>query len=201
MVQRMGWGPVTFTIDDALNMVAQGILPEDSSVELLNGALVYRDHFDLKGGEVVAGVQHDYVVTALSELSAKLNNAFRHVRTQTTLVCQERHAPIPDAVILRGSIRGYSARYPTAADAFCVVEVADSSYERDAGEKLQAYARADVAQYVIVNLRNRTAEVYTSPNPSAEAYAPPLVVSEGQSLDLRVGDHETLAVPLAELLP
>jgi hypothetical protein len=95
VVQRMGWGLVTFTVADAMNMVAQGILPEDSSVELLYGSLVYRDCFDIKNGEVVAGVHHDYVVTAVAQLGSRINDARRHLRTQTTLVCGERHAPLP----------------------------------------------------------------------------------------------------------
>jgi hypothetical protein len=100
-VWRMGFGPVRFSVSDALSMVEQGILPEDASVELLDGSLVYRDRFDLKGSEVVAGIQHDYVVTALSQLSRLIDNPDRHVRTHTTLVCSESHAPIPDFLILR----------------------------------------------------------------------------------------------------
>jgi hypothetical protein len=201
MVQRMGWGPVTFTVVDTLAMVAEGILPEDASVELLNGALVYRDRFDLTGGEVVAGVQHDYVVMAISKLAARIDGTGRHLRSQTTLVCAERHAPIPDAMVLRGAMRDYSSRYPTAADAFCVVEVADSSYERDAGEKLQGYARAGVAQYVIINLRNRTAEVYSRPDTAAGTYSPPQIVTEAETLVLRVGEGELFDVRLADVLP
>ena len=201
IVRLMGYGPVRFTLRDALGMVEQGILPEDSTVELLDGSLVYRDRFDLRGGEVVAGIKHDYVVTALSDLGAAMKDSRRHMRTQTTLVCGERHAPIPDAMILRGASADYRQRQPAAADAFCVVEVADSSYERNAGEKLAGYARAGVGQYVIINLRNRTAEVYTGPDPAAGTYPPPEVIPEGQSLSIRVGEGELFAVPLAEVLP
>ena len=49
IVRRMGYGPVPFTVTDALSMVEQGIIPEDATVELLNGALTYRDRFDLRG--------------------------------------------------------------------------------------------------------------------------------------------------------
>jgi hypothetical protein len=109
----MGFGPVRFTVSDALSMAEQGILPEDASVELLDGSLVYRDRFDLKGGEVVAGIQHDYVFTALSQLSRVIDSPTCHVRTQTTLVCAENHAPIPDFLILRGTLADYRNRLPT----------------------------------------------------------------------------------------
>ena len=201
IVQRMGIGPVRFTLDDALEMVRLGILPEDSTIELLNGELVYRDRFDVRGEEIVEGVQHGYVITALGDLRTGINDERRHLRTESTLVCTETHAPIPDCVILRGKLSDYRARHATGADAYCVIEVADSSYERDAGDKLRGYARAGIVQYVIINLRNRTAEVYAQPDAAAGTYPPPQVVAETEPLALRVGDGEFFIVPLRDVLP
>jgi hypothetical protein len=201
LVWRMGFGPVRFTVTDSLSMIEQGILPEDASVELLDGSLVYRDRFDLEGGEVVAGIQHDYVVTALSQLSRIIDSPTRHVRTQTTLVCAENHAPIPDFLILRGTLADYRNRLPTAADALCVAEVADSSYERDTGEKLAGYARAGVKQYVILNLRNRTAEVGTNPDTTSGTFPLSTVVTPDQMLELHTGDGESVSVLLNTLFP
>jgi hypothetical protein len=201
VVQRMGYGPVRFTVSDALEMVEQGILPEDGRIELLDGSLIYRDRFDLRGSEIVEGAKHSYVIAALAQLASRINNETRHLRTQATLICSETHAPIPDGTVLRGTLGDYRDRLPAAGDAFCVIEVADSSYERDAGEKLAGYARAGIAQYVIVNLRNRTAEVYTVPDPSAGTYPRPQVVAEVETLSLRIGEAAFFPVPLAELLP
>jgi Uma2 family endonuclease len=197
----MGYGAVRFTLSDALSMVEQGILPEDSTVELLNGALVYRDRFDLKGSEIEEGVRHNYVLSALAHLAPRIDNDQRHLRTQSTLVCSETHAPIPDGCILRGALESYADRLPTAADAFCVIEVADSSYERDVGEKLHGYARAGVEQYVIINLRNRTAEAYRQPDRVGGSYQAAQVVRENDSVNLRVGQTESLPLVLSELLP
>jgi hypothetical protein len=80
----------------------------------------------------VQGVDHNCVISSLAELAARINNDARHLRTQSTLICSEIHAPIPDAAVLRGPRTNYRDHIPTAADAFCVIEVADSSYERDA---------------------------------------------------------------------
>jgi Uma2 family endonuclease len=200
-VRRLGYGPVRFTFSEALSMVEQGILPEDATIELLNGVLVYRDRFDLKGSEIVEGARHKYVVAALGDLNAVINSQNRHLRTQSTLVCSESHAPIPDCMVLRACRTDYRDRLPQAADALCVVEVADSSYERDAGEKLVAYRAAGIEQYVIINLRNRTAEVYSLVESLAATYPPMVVVKENEQLALRIGDHETHAFPLREILP
>ena len=200
-VERMGYGLVRFTISDALSMVAQGILPEDSTVELLNGSLVYRDRFDLRGGEIVEGSSHNLCVSLLTGLAARVDGPHRHLRVQSTLVCSQGHAPIPDGAVLTGTPRDYAGRLPTAADAFSVIEVADSSYERDAGVKLAGYAGAGVQQYIIINLRNRTAEVYAGPDVQAGAFPPPVIVAAEDRLSLRVGPEEFLDLPLADLLP
>jgi Uma2 family endonuclease len=201
MVRRMGYGPVQFTVADALSMVEQGITPEDASVELLNGALTYRDRFDLRGSEIAEGVKHSFVMRRLSKLNTRIDNESRQFCTQCTLVCLQTHAPIPDAVVLRGEESDLRDRLPTADDALCVVEVADSSYERDSGEKLIEYAKAGIDQYIIINLRNRTAEVYEHPDKLAGTYPPAKIIADSATLALRVGENEFFTIVLAEILP
>ena len=103
-------------------------------------------------------------------------------------------------MILRGTLESY-ADLPTAADAYCVVEVADSSYERDAGEKLAGYARAGIPQYVILNLRNRTAEIYTNPDVNAGTYAAQQVIPGDGILRLPVAESDWFAVSMSDVLP
>ena len=103
-------------------------------------------------------------------------------------------------MIIRGSLKSYSAK-PTAADAYCVVEVADSSYERDAGEKLYGYAKTGVPQYVIINLRDRTAEVHERPDTVIGTYKSSLFVGESDDLTLRTGVDDSSKIALSTLLP
>jgi len=196
-----GYGPVRFTVHDTLRMLELGVLPEDSTIELLDSSLVYRDRFALRGGEIVEGIEHNYVVSSLADLASDIYNDIRHLRTQSTLICSEIQAPIPDATVLRGPRTSYRNHIPTASEALCVIEVADSSYERDAGEKLIGYARAGIAQYIIMNLRNQTAEVYAEPDSVAGIYLPPQIITADATLAIRIGDGETSNVPFASLLP
>lgn len=107
-------------------MIHHQIIPEDSSIELLNGQLVYRDRFNLVDGVVTLGPHHSYVNCALLDL---------------------------------------------------------------------------MKQYIIINLRNRTAEVYANPAAAAGTYAPPQIVAQGQSLALHIGEGEMFQTPLDDLLP
>jgi hypothetical protein len=188
------------TRTDAEALVQLGIIPEDASTELLNGMIVLKDRSAVGQDVRMIGDAHTKCVELLSDLRVQINNAFRHVRSQQPLVCSETHVPEPDFMVLRGTLKEY-ADLPTPSDAFCVLEVADSSYERDAGDKLRGYARAGVAQYVIINLRNRTAEVYADPDVRAGSYRPATVITAAQSLPLRVGVEDYFAVPLSVVLP
>lgn len=194
------WKLPRFTRKDAEGLMRLGIIPEDASTELLNGAIVLKDRADRGQDITMIGNEHRKAVERLSALRKRIDDERRHVESQQPLVCTETHVPEPDFLVLRGTLDDYTD-LPTAADAFCVVEVADASYERDAGEKLAGYARAGVAQYVILNLRNRTAEVYAAPDASAGTYPPPQIIAAEQSLSLRVDESETLDVPLRDVLP
>jgi Uma2 family endonuclease len=190
---------VRLTRKDAEAMMKLGIIPEDASTELLNGWVVLKDRSALGQDPTMIGTNHTLCVELLSDLRFRINNSSRHVRSQQPLVCSETHVPEPDFMVLRRTVRDY-ADIPTAADSYCVVEVADSSYERDTGLKLIGYAKAGVAQYVVINLRNRTAEVYTQPDPVAGTYAQPTIVAPGQTLRLRVGDSEYFEIGLDEIV-
>ncbi len=200
-LQAFRAGLVRFTWADLTKMWAADVLYEDSSVELLDGLLVKRDCGDPQGRAGVASAEHDWTVLALGRLDRVIDGPERHVRTQATLRLSETHNPIPDGMVLRGPLSAYRNRQPTAADAWSVIEVSDTSYRRDAGPKLAAYAAAGVGQYVIVDLRRRLAEVYADPNRSAGTYPPPVIVAADGSVSLRIGETESVGVPLADLLP
>ena len=194
------WRVPRVTRHDAEVLVRAGIIPEDASTELLNGLIVLKDRAERGEDPTMIGQDHRKCVERLSSLRKLIDSPSRHVESQQPLLCTETHVPEPDFMVLRGRLDDY-ADLPLATDAWCVVEVADASYERDAGEKLSGYASAGVGQYIIVNLRNRTAEVYTSPDASAGVYPPPQIITAASDLPLRVGEAEFWPVPLSDVLP
>lgn len=194
------WLVPRFTCADVDALLRLGIIPEDSTTELLNGLIVLKDRSAPGEEPEMISRAHTKCVERFSDLRTRINDSRRHVLSQQPLVCSATHMPEPDFMVVRGTLDDYEDR-PTAADAFCVVEVADSSYERDSGLKLRAYAAAGVQHYVIVNLRNRTAEMYVGPDAVAATYAAPTIVREGEVLSLRVGVDEQLDVRLNDVLP
>ena len=194
------WLVPRFTRRDAEALVRMGIVPEDASTELLNGQIVLKDRAALGQDPTTIGPGHVKSTEKLSNLRTQINGPTRHVRSQQPLVCGDTHQPEPDFMIVGGTL-DEGADLPTAADALCVLEVADASYDRDTGEKLEPYARAGVVQYVVLNLRNRTAEVYADPDRTLGTYPPPRVVTAGGVLMLNVGEGGRFSVRIRDMLP
>ena len=193
------WRLVRLTRHDAEAMVRMGIIPEDASTELLDGWVVLKDRSSRDQDPTMIGQDHRKCVERFSSLRKLIDNADRHVESQQPLVCSETHVPEPDFIVLRGTLERYTD-LPWATDAFCVVEVADSSYERDTGEKLAGYADAGVGQYIVINLRNRAAEVYSVRDSATGKYLPAKIVGESDVLELKVGEGEMFSVGMRDLL-
>jgi Uma2 family endonuclease len=194
------WRLPRFTYSDAMAMVRIGIIPEDASTELLNGMVVLKDRAAAGEDPSMIGQDHRKCVERLCSLRKTIDNDMRHVESQQPLMCSETHVPEPDFMVLRGTLDD-STDLPTPSEVFCVAEVADASYERDAGEKLRGYARAGIEQYIIINLRNRTAEVYSHPDLQAGTYPAPTVIAADAELPLRVAADEFFPVLMSQILP
>lgn len=133
-------------------LVDKGIFGPDESVELLDGVLVVRE----PEGSRHAGVV-DLVRAALERAFGK---GF-YVRADHPMALDDTSEPEPDVGVFRGHVRDFLEGHPSAP--VLVVEVADTSLALDRLGKGGLYARAGVADYWIVNLRDEVLEVYRQP--------------------------------------
>jgi hypothetical protein len=147
------------------------------------------------------GEKHNLVVKLLARLDAELAARGHHMQTQGPLTLTMHDEPEPDGAILRGEPRDYAHRLPNAGDTTSVIEVADSSLDYDRTRKLALYASAGIAQYVIVNLRADSVDVYEQPIVGEARYARAVVLHAADELALRLGDAEFLKVGVSRILP
>jgi Uma2 family endonuclease len=114
------------------------------------------------------------------------------IRVQTMLrIPSCNSAPELDLIWVKR--RRYSRMHPEPADVLLLVEVAESTIAEDRGEKQEKqelYAEAMIAEYWIVNLLNRTIEVYR--NSTGGAYQWSRVFGAGEAM-------APLALPQASL--
>lgn len=129
-----------------------GIFDEDDDLELLDGWIV---------AKMTKNPRHDGTVDELNRRLAAVLPSGWYVRCQNVLLTADS-APEPDIAVVRGVPRDYLSRHPSAADVALVIEVADSSLERDR-LKTQIYGRAGVPAYWIVNLIENQVEVFAHP--------------------------------------
>ncbi len=189
------------TVEQVEGMLAAGILPEGAPIELIDGVLVYKDRSDRGGDPMTIGKRHNLAVQLLKELDGELADRGCSMQTQGPIRIPPHDEPEPDGAVLRGRPRDYAERLPATADVYAVVEVADSSLEYDRTTKLARYARAAIAQYIIVDLRHDCIEVHERPAADEDRYESVTVVRRGETLGIRAGDGQPLAVDVARLLP
>jgi len=107
--------------------------------------------------------------------------------------------PEPDIAIVRGSIDDYKQRHPEPPDVALVIEVSESTLDRDQLEKLPAYARGSIPVYWIVNLVERWVEVYTGPTPGG--YTTRQDYPRGQSVPVVIDGGEIGRIAVDDILP
>ncbi len=174
-------------------MVDLGVFEPGDRLELVGGQLLVREP---QGGPHM---------TAIGLAEDALRVAFGSgwiVRTQGPLALDDESEPEPDVAVVEGSRRDYVSGHPGRSA--LLVEVAEASLAFDREHKGSLYARAQVADYWIVNLVDRVLEVYREPVEAPAAaygwqYGALLRLGPADFISPLAAPHARIAV--ADLLP
>jgi len=90
------------------------------------------------------------------------------IRNQMPLDFGKDFETVPDIAIINGKIRDFLNSHPQTAD--LVVEVSDTTLSYDRNRKASLYAKFDIQDYWILNLKKRTLEVYRRPTEDDNIY-------------------------------
>ena len=142
------------SVDQYHAMIHTGILTDDDPVELLEGWLV---------AKMPKNPPHRAVTRLIRQVLERLVPAEWYVDSQEPITTDDSE-PEPDVMVVRGETRHYLDRHPGPNDVGLVIEVADTTLQRDRGFKKRLYARAGIPVYWIVNLSDNQCEVYTEPS-------------------------------------
>jgi len=173
--------PRRFTRDEYLRMLEAGILTEDDPVELIHGQIVEMSP---------ENSPHRICIAKINQvLVRELEGSGFFVQPQSTLPLDDYNLPEPDLAVLQGAPDDLmSEELPVTL----VVEVADTSLERDRTVKQPLYARAGIAAYWIVNLEAREVEVYTEPD--GERYRTRTTLAPDDTVTVPVDPSATISV-------
>jgi Uma2 family endonuclease len=132
--------------------------------------LISEQHAELLNGEIfVKGMQsgrHAYAITTLSEKMMALFQTQASIASQVPLILLSPPPDFvePDVLVRNAPASQYATRNANSEDTILVVEVSDSTLERDQNDKLKAYARNGILEYWILNLHTNQLEVYREPS-------------------------------------
>ncbi len=167
-----------------------GILDEDSRIELIDGELIQM---------APIGLDHAGIVDSLNEALVLAFAGKAIVSVQNPISIDRLNEPQPDFTVSRLRADRYRTGRPGPADILLVIEVADSSLRFDRAVKLPLYARNGVAELWIVNVRQRSLEVYR--RPVGDAYAEQTNYAPGDTVALSLAPAISFAVDRVLNLP
>ena len=143
------------SVKEYYRMAETGVLRPDARVELLDGQIIDMSPIGPFHGSVT-----NYLITFFTDAARR-----RWITTaQNPVRLNDDSEPQPDLLLLKPSANYYRYSHPRPEDVFLLVEISDTSLEKDQGKKVPAYARAGIAEVWIVNLNDQTIEVYRQPH-------------------------------------
>lgn len=166
-----------------------GIFRPEERLELLDGEILEKMPPDPPHSSAT-GLLDDVLRRAFAGVDC-------FVRTENPIVLPQASQPEPDAAVVRGARRDYLQQHPMPGDLLLVVEVSFPTLADDRGIKARLYAEAGIAEYWIVNLRDRQLEVHRSPR--GGIWTQTFVVAVGASVAPLAAPSAT--VPVDDLLP
>ena len=146
--------PKRFNVEEFRKMTEVGILPEESGWEVIDGYLI---------DKMSIGSKHASTVKRLNRIFTNLVGNEAIISIQDPIRVDEYNEPEPDVALLKSRKDFYAESHPTPQDVLLLIEVSDSTVEFDREIKKTLYAKAEVAEFWLVNLKENTVECYSSP--------------------------------------
>ena len=178
-----------FTRDEFHRMAEAGVFGEEERLELVDGEIVPMSP---------KGPRHQSAVRRTArQLRRVFNEAEWTLMEDSALALANSRERYPDLLVAGGGDAEYDDRVAEPADVVLVIEVSDTTLATDRDVKGLEYALAGIPEYWIVNLADRSLEVYRDPSPAG--YGPRAVFQPGDQVPLAAAESALVAV--ADLLP
>lgn len=162
-------------VEEYRKMAEAGILSDDGRIELLEGKLIEMSP---------VGRKHAAMVKRLTALLYRKLAGELIISVQDPIRLGEYSEPEPDLALLKPSANYYEDRLPDADDVLLIIEVSDSSLDKDREVKLPIYAAANIPEYWIINMEACEVEAYRFPLEGA--YRSREVFKKGGAINLPV---------------
>jgi Uma2 family endonuclease len=177
-----------WTVQEYYKIIELGILDPDERTELIAGQITLM---------AAKGTLHVLALQMLANIFQDQLHNTALTRTQDPILLDDFSEPEPDLVIVKGNMFDYALHHPSPEDIYLVVEVADSTLKKDCEVKEKIYAKANIADYWVVDLKNRQVHIFRDPMPSG--YENHFVLNESQLISPLA--FPAINLPITSILP
>lgn len=140
-------------------MIEKGVFDENDQIELLGGVIV---------DKMPKGRKHSTCNDIIATYFVQKLGDKVCVKNQNPIWLDEFSEPEPDIVLAKLPLTRYFEAHPTPNEIYLILEVSDTTLGYDRNTKAEAYSRAGIQQYLVLNIQNKTIEDYREP--SADGY-------------------------------
>jgi hypothetical protein len=181
-----------FSVAEYHQLIASGFFANDDRYELLDGWITPK---------MVRNPPHDSFLDQVEEILRVHLPAGWRIRVQSAITLSTSE-PEPDLAIVPGPASRYRTAHPGPAEVALVVEVADSTLDRDRALKGPIYAHDHIPIYWIINIVDMCIEIYTAPTgPTvAPTYQHTRVVRLGDTVDVILHGQTVVTLPVVDFL-
>ena len=155
------------------SMIEKGILTKYDRIELINGIIVEK---------AKKSPRHCASTDIVMKLFWNHFDEKAVVRNQNPIWLDDYSEPEPDIVLAALREDEYENSHPRPEEIYLILEVADSTLDFDRNTKGDAYARAGIRQYIVLNVQEKNLEDYREP--SADGFQSKQTLRAGQEIDL-----------------
>lgn len=161
------------TTADYHRMAEVGILAADEQVELIAGQIVQKMPKD---------PAHSALCKRLEKLIERQLGEQVLVRLQDPVQLDAYSEPEPDIAVVHPSLSFYADHHPSPDEVYLIVEIADTTIDRDLGSKASLYTAAGIMDYWVLNVAQQQLHVFRDPQP--DGYQRQMILKAQQSLHL-----------------
>ena len=160
-----------FSVEEYHCMSDQGILGPEERTELIDGEII-----------VMAAKRppHSAITKRTADYLRELLAGLADIRVQEPIHLNSHSEPEPDIAVVAINQRDYVDHHPTPSEIFLLIEVAETTLSHDCKRKATAYAKAKIADYWVIDVKNE--QVFVFQAPGAKTYQQEAVFGKGENL-------------------
>ncbi|WP_395749377.1 Uma2 family endonuclease [Prosthecobacter sp.] len=142
------------TVEELYRLYEERDPADAQRMELIEGEIV----FMMPPGPLHSGFTDEVE----DVIRRKVGSACR-VRCQHPIRINSHNEPQPDIAVVKPRKDAYALSHPSPDDVLLIIEVSDSSLEFDLNIKRRVYAKAEIAEYWVLDVNSRELHVFLNP--------------------------------------